>query len=446
MNKRVARAVFVCAMIGMGAMGCRNPNRRVTLHTTPAGATVLISSDAGMKDFPIGKTPAQGLEYVLQFNRRNIRPFVYHVDFQLEGYEPNTLTIQKGAVRADYFVTLKPAFVREVPAMQPEVSKEGYRVRLRTVRAWVEDIEREGMPASSVVRLAENQHIMGMTISADGNTLVFSLGETVKDENGREKTVANLRAVIATGGGVTEITSGQWLDNYPALSQDGYLYFCSDRLRRGGADIFRVSSEKTSAIAVIRHTPDGQNYEPCVAGSGILVFSYQPIYPGGIATSAHIWRLGGENQYPTQLREGSMPALSPDGKEIAYIGPDQQLWKMPVHGQNPVQLTTTVSPEGKKFPTWSPDGAYILYASDEGKDSQDVPNNDIWIIRSDGTTPQQLTTNGSMDILPVVSPDQKYIYFVSNRGFKEGIWQIPFPALGPAIGTATPVSLGATRR
>jgi hypothetical protein len=442
MDRRVARVVVVCMMVGMGVLGSGCPARRVTFHTTPVGATVRLSSDAGLKDFPIGRTTPAGLRYILRFGRSS----VYHVDFQLEGYEPGALTIPRGDRQTHYSVTLKQAVVREVPTMQPEVSREGYRVRLRTVRAWVEDIEREGMPASSVVRLAENQHIMGMTISADGNILVFSLGETVKDERGQEKTIANLRSVSATGGGVTEITSGQWLDNYPALSQDGYLYFCSDRLRKGGADVFRVSSEKTSAIAVIRHTPDGQNYEPCVGGNGIVVFSYQPIYPGGIFTSPHIWRLGGENQYPTQLREGSMPALSPDGKEIAYIGPDRQLWKMPVHGQNPVQLTTTVSPEGKKYPSWSPDGAYILYASDEGKDSQDVPNNDIWIIRSDGTTPQQLTTNGSMDILPVVSPDQKYIYFISNRGFKEGIWRIPFPVLGPAVGTGTPVSLGTTGR
>jgi len=49
------------------------------------------------------------------------------------------------------------------------------------------------------------------------------------------------------------------------------------------------------------------------------------------------------------------------------------------------------------------------------------------MMRADGTSVRQLTTNGSVDDYPVVSPDQKYVYFVSNRGFKEGIWRIPFP-------------------
>jgi Tol biopolymer transport system component len=123
-----------------------------------------------------------------------------------------------------------------------------------------------------------------------------------------------------------------------------------------------------------------------------------------------------------------MPAISPDGTQIAYIGPDKQLWKVPINGQNPVQLMSTpIQKEGKKHPAWSPDGKYILYASDVGKDSKDESNYDIWMIREDGTNTRQLTTNGSVDDFPVVSPDQKYIYFVSNRGFKEGIWRIPFP-------------------
>jgi len=123
-----------------------------------------------------------------------------------------------------------------------------------------------------------------------------------------------------------------------------------------------------------------------------------------------------------------MPAISPDGKQIAYIGPDRQLWRVPINGQNPVLLTSGAAPKGgKRRPAWSPDGKYILYASDEGKDSKDEPNYDVWMMREDGTGVRQLTTNGSMDDYPVVSPDQKHIYFVSNRGFTEGIWRIPFP-------------------
>lgn len=318
--------------------------------------------------------------------------------------------------------------VRIVRTPAPNITPAGYAITLRSVRAWVEDIEREGMPASSLVKLGDNQSVLGMTISADGNTLVFSLGEVVRGEDGRQTAVANLRSVRTEGGGMTELTSGQWLDTDAVLSPDGHVYFSSDRLRKFGRDIFRISSTRTSAIAVIRQTPEGLNYEPSVGDNGMLAYTYRPIYSAQLSSPPHIWTMGGQNQYPTQLREGSMPALSPDGEKIAYIGNDRQLWKIPVLGQNPVQLTNTNSPDGKRDPTWSPDGNYILYASDEAKDSQDVANYDIWMIEANGVNPRQLTTNGSRDILPLVSPDQRYIYFVSNRGFKEGIWRIPFPA------------------
>ncbi len=123
-----------------------------------------------------------------------------------------------------------------------------------------------------------------------------------------------------------------------------------------------------------------------------------------------------------------MSSVSPDGAQIAFIGDDSQLWVMPVSGQNPVQLTSeALNKEGKRNPSWSADGKHILFASDVGKDSRDVANYDIWIIGADGTGLRQLTTNGSIDDYPIASPDGKYIYFVSNRGFKDGIWRIPFP-------------------
>ncbi len=318
-----------------------------------------------------------------------------------------------------------PSF-RKVQRLEPVISpKSGYTIEPRTVRAWVEDIEREAMGASNVVKLGENQSIGGMAISPDGDTLVFSVIETVKDEQNNDKQVASIRSIQTEGGGVTQVTSGQWLDTFPTFSSDNYVFFCSNRLRRYSPDIFRVSSRQIGAIAVIRQTPEGSNYQPSVSQRGVIAYTYKPIYPGG---SDQVWTLGGENQYPTQVREGSMPAISPDGREIAYIGPDKQLWKVPINGQNPVVLTSSpIQRDGRRHPAWSPDGKYILYASDEGKDSKDAPNYDIWMTREDGTSVRQLTTNGSVDDYPVVSPDQKHVYFVSNRGFKEGIWRIPFP-------------------
>jgi len=420
-------------------------------RTEPPGAQVMLSPDKGATE-SLGKTPENGLAYTLKFNPDpTMAPNSYNVDFQLEGYQPativitrdseqfdpKTVTATKGDDKTDFRIELRRELVREIPILVPTITPQGYTIEAGTARAWVEDIEREAMGPSNIARLAKGQSIFGMSISADGSSLVFSLAEVVTDDRGNTKNVASMRSIPTRGGGVTQVTSGQWSDSSPTVTAEGNLYFCSDRLRGKKLDIFRVPIGKTGAVTVIHQTAEGINYQPSVAPNGVIAYTYMPLYQNASIGSNQVWTLGGENQYPTQLREGSMGAVSPDGKQIAYIGSDGQLWKMPVNGQNPVQLTSSaVQKVGKRHPTWSPDGQYILYASDEGRDGDNLPNYDIWMMREDGTAVRQLTTNGSIDDYPVVSPDQKHVYFVSNRGFKEGIWRIPFPAsdLGPAQG------------
>jgi len=447
---------WCCTVCVMGAAllsGCNGPARKVTFNANPISAQLQISSETGIRV----PSPDGGLPYTLRFNSDPTKvPSAYTASFKLEGYQPATITIRKdseqydpkivtmtkAADKTDFRIELRRELVREIPILVPTITPQGYTIESGTARAWVEDIEREAMGPSNIVRLAEGQSIIGMAISADGGSLVFSLAEEVgddrsskRDDKGNKKNVASMRSVQTKGGGVTQVTSGQWSDTSPTVTADGNLFFCSDRLREKKMDIFRVPIGKTGAIAVVHQTAEGINYQPSVARNGVIAYTYKPQYQNTSVGSNQVWTLGGENQYPTQLREGSMPAVSPDGKQIAYIGPDGQLWKMPVNGQNPVQLTSSaVQKEGKRHPTWSPDGEYILYASDEGRDKDNLPNYDIWMMREDGTAVRQLTTNGSIDDYPVVSPDQKYVYFVSNRGFKEGIWRIPFPESdsGPA--------------
>ncbi|HEX5399590.1 MAG TPA: hypothetical protein VFY06_11145, partial [Verrucomicrobiae bacterium] len=80
------------------------------------------------------------------------------------------------------------------------------------------------------------------------------------------------------------------------------------------------------------------------------------------------------------------------------------------------------------YPAWSADGSGIVYTAMEGSDSTGRPNEDIWFMNFDGSNKQQLTTNGSIDRYPLLSPDRKWVYFMSNRGGRWAIWRIAAPA------------------
>jgi len=66
--------------------------------------------------------------------------------------------------------------------------------------------------------------------------------------------------------------------------------------------------------------------------------------------------------------------------------------------------------------SWCPDGD-VVYSSSNG-------NDDIWRISSDGSNQRQLTTNSSMDFSPNVSPDGRYIVFLSDRAGKLNLWRM----------------------
>lgn len=422
-------AFIACCLVPLAA--CAAPARELKIGSTPTAAEVRATADQkGPRDFFLGQTP---FTHTFVFgSSADSGPTMYNLEFKKPGYEPKTVAVRRDDTSPAVEVTLDREVVKEVEKFVIVVSDDkGYTVERRTVRAWIEDIEREGMAASSLVRLGDNQSVVGMSVAPDGHMLYFALAEQLKDERGNNKVTANIRAITTDGGGITQVTSGQWLDSNPTTSGNGqFLVFNSNRIQIDKPDLFRIATAKTGGIAVIRQTWEGANFQPSAARDGVIAFTYKPRYQGRLAGEPQVWTIGGEAGYPTQLRGGSMPAVSPSGNDIAFIGDDKQLWVMPVSGQNPIQLTSeAINKDGKRNPSWSADGKYILFASEVGKDGRNIPNYDIWMIPAAGGVPRQLTTNGSDDDYPVVSPDQKYIYFVSNRGFREGIWRIPFPKM-----------------
>jgi Tol biopolymer transport system component len=189
----------------------------------------------------------------------------------------------------------------------------------------------------------------------------------------------------------------------------------------GGGGITKITNTTAEDYGVSVF-PDGKS------------FAYTSNPPS--ANEPQIWTISTSGSLPTQLREGKFPQVSPDNSKILFTREDKnnyvtrgqdkfhptQIWTMNVDGSGETQLTqnllfNTVNPQ------WSPDGKWIAFASDEGKDSKGINNYDIWIMRSDGSEKSQLTTNGSWDDSPCWSNDGKIIYFRSNRGGCWNIWR-----------------------
>jgi len=114
------------------------------------------------------------------------------------------------------------------------------------------------------------------------------------------------------------------------------------------------------------------------------------------------------------------PALSPDGKQVAFSvqTPDldkntkpSQIYLVPIDGGTPRQLTR----EGavNQRPRWSPDSKQLFFVSDR---PGAAPNgtSQVWVMGANGSLPRQLTklSTGASGIL--ISPDGKKIVFASS--------------------------------
>jgi len=83
-----------------------------------------------------------------------------------------------------------------------------------------------------------------------------------------------------------------------------------------------------------------------------------------------------------KVKSVSSPAISPDGKRIAF------------------RVTTFYLKEGKS-------------------------NTDIYLMNLDGSHLRRMTTSEDADFAPVWSPDGKYLYFISTRSGDSQVWRIP---------------------
>jgi TolB protein len=131
----------------------------------------------------------------------------------------------------------------------------------------------------------------------------------------------------------------------------------------------------------------------------------------------------GIDEYPTWSPDGrtiafhcTMGALSPTG-----VG-DFEICTVRTDGSELTQLTDT--PGENTQPDWSPDGSSIVFESNrlgwpslpsstpDGYDPEDFGDEDVWVMRADGSEQRNLTRNpNESDSFPVWSPDGEWVMF-----------------------------------
>jgi Tol biopolymer transport system component len=394
--------------------------KTVQIESEPAGATVFTNDQLA------GITP---LTTELTFADET-KPIT--VRLQKDGYKDGTNTIAYAPTnQTDYSVTLEKNETVPITlvSIEPKKTDNGVKLALtsRSTLAYLEVIERSPNVAS-VTKVTGNQdkgvNIGPPVLSPTSDEVLFT--EIVT--NGDGSWYSNIQKERVGSFAKTRLTYGNWQDAFPAFTADGSnVVFSSNRASTNNT-LWLVSADSPGGLTKLTYT-EAADYSPSVAPDNRTI-AYTSIPPN--AEEPQIWSLSRDNNLLTQLREGESPQVSPDGKRILFVrqiknsdkgnGPLHQLWIMSIDGANETQLTQNTDYDVID-PRWSPDGKWIVYASNEGYDSHNRQNYDIWLMKADGSQPTQLTTNGSRDDSPCWDHEGKTIYFRSNRGGAWNIWR-----------------------
>ena len=218
-----------------------------------------------------------------------------------------------------------------------------------------------------------------------------------------------LWTVPAQGGEPVRVTDGAYLDWNPVWSPDGrHLYFVSDR--SGSMNVWRVPVDEDSGKVLGGPEPVTSSSQSLgllsLSKDGKLVYATNESRSNLVRLSFDPERgaVSGEPQPVTQgARTVRSAVASPDGRWVAFdtASPQEDLFIVRPDGTGQSQLTNDAARD--RIPRWSADGSRILFYSDRGGEYG------AWTIRADGSDLKAIPHGPGPLYSPLWSPDGRWL-------------------------------------
>jgi serine/threonine protein kinase len=181
-----------------------------------------------------------------------------------------------------------------------------------------------------------------------------------------------------------------------------------DRSGKGLGKVGSIQEERHVALS-----PDGKTVATVRPNQGIWLYDVQR---------------GGETRFTSPTLPGSAPVWSPDGNLIAF-GSGKGLYLKDASGGSKEE--PLLENRNAKTPSdWSRDGRYLIYTENDPKGQ-----GDIWYLpdplnKSSDRKPVKFQGTDAMESQGQLSPDSHWLAYASNESGKYEVYVRPFPS-GP---------------
>jgi len=249
------------------------------------------------------------------------------------------------------------------------------------------------------------------TWSPDGQRIAFVVGSGATGTTIQSRDAAGTQVVVATAAPGTRVNS-------PSYSPDGarvaYLQFANNKSNlmvnavkvAATDDAFPFFPQWVSNDQLL-YTADGKIRTTVVSSGATSEIPFEVRFTLNRPPYKHK-RFDFDSDDARQVLGIVAPALSPDGKRVAF-GALNQIWVMEI-GKRPRPITSGLY--YKTDPAWSRDGRKIAYASDKSGKTMDLYVLDL----TTGVERRVTGLDGSAEVSPAWSPDGRFLAYQDQNG------------------------------